>query len=127
MIEIEKIMENIRLKLKKDSLKITVDLSKNLGPSKSGKSIVIASTYDGKRKKKEILPGIYMIMTIYRRKKLMENINIETKNNLLTITVDLSKNLGPSKSGKSIVIASTRGNKAIAPDTYMGLNIYKKN
>jgi hypothetical protein len=41
--------------------------------------------------------------------------------------VDLSKDFGESKSGKSVVIATTEGNTSV-PDTEdvkIGLNIYK--
>jgi hypothetical protein len=56
----------------------------------------------------------------------MQNVEIKKANNILTITVDLSKNAGPSKSGKSIVIASTLGNTLIDPEKkiYLGLNVY---
>jgi hypothetical protein len=56
----------------------------------------------------------------------MENVKFEKKGNTLHIEVDLSKNSGPSKSGKSIVIASTLGNALIDPEKkiFMGLNIY---
>ena len=48
--------------------------------------------------------------------------------NFLTITVDLSKDFGPSSSGKTIIIASTEGNVAIDghEEAKIGLNIYKK-
>ncbi len=51
------------------------------------------------------------------------------ENNIMTITVDLSKEFGLSKSGKTITIASTKGNKSV-PDAeggevVVGLNIYK--
>ena len=44
----------------------------------------------------------------------------------LTIEVDLTQEFGPSKSGKTIVIASTEGNQTI-PGTkaILGLNVYK--
>lgn len=56
----------------------------------------------------------------------MENVKIEKKGNILHIEVDLSKNSGPSKSGKSISIASTLGNAVIDPEKkiYLGLNVY---
>jgi hypothetical protein len=56
----------------------------------------------------------------------MTNVEINKTGNKLTITVDLSKNSGPSKSGKSIVIASTEGNNLIDPEKkiYLGLNVY---
>jgi hypothetical protein len=56
----------------------------------------------------------------------MQNVEIKKTGNTLTITVDLSKNSGPSKSGKSISIASTLGNALIDPEKkiFMGLNVY---
>ena len=56
----------------------------------------------------------------------MINTDIQIKGDILTITVDLSKDSGPSKSGKTLIIASTQGNKTI-PGTpaVIGLNIYK--
>lgn len=56
----------------------------------------------------------------------MQNVKTEKKGDILTITVDLSKNSGPSKSGKSIVIASTLGNTLIDPEKkiFLGLNVY---
>jgi hypothetical protein len=56
----------------------------------------------------------------------MKNIEIETKGNILTIKIDLSKTFGPSSSGKSIIIASTEGNQAVAPGVYAGVNVYRK-
>ena len=56
----------------------------------------------------------------------MKNIEITKNDNTLSLTIDLSKSQGPSKSGKSIVIATTGGNKEIAPGIYMGVNIYRK-
>jgi len=56
----------------------------------------------------------------------MNNVKFEKKGNILTIEVDLSKSSGPSASGKSIVIASSKGNVIIDPEKkiYMGLNVY---
>jgi hypothetical protein len=56
----------------------------------------------------------------------MKNIEITTEKTTLTLTIDLSKSQGPSKSGKSIVIATTGGNKEIVPGIYLGANVYKK-
>lgn len=48
------------------------------------------------------------------------------KGRRLVIEIDLSIKGTPSKSGKSIVIASTKGNKAIAEAGVMlGLNVYR--
>jgi hypothetical protein len=56
----------------------------------------------------------------------MKNIEITTKGTALTLTIDLSKTQGPSKSGKSIVIATTGGNREIASGIYLGANVYRK-
>jgi hypothetical protein len=44
------------------------------------------------------------------------------------IKVDISKEFGPSTSGKTTIIASTEGNKAVPgkEDVKIGLNLYKK-
>ncbi len=58
----------------------------------------------------------------------MKNIDLSIEGNILTIKVDISKDFGPSASGKSITIASTEGNKSLPgkEDIKIGLNIYKK-
>ena len=44
----------------------------------------------------------------------MKNVEYTVKGNILTIEVDLSKNFGPSKSGKTMVVATTAGATNIA-------------
>jgi hypothetical protein len=39
----------------------------------------------------------------------MKNVEFSVKGDILTITVDLTKDFGPSSSGKTIIIASTEG------------------
>ena len=57
----------------------------------------------------------------------MKNIEMTTNDNILTITIDLSKDFGKSGSGKSIIIASSEGNQSIpGTDCKIGLNVYKK-
>lgn len=57
----------------------------------------------------------------------MKNIQMTTKGDILTITVDLSKNFGPSASGKTIIIASTEGNQQVEGNpAIVGLNVYRK-
>jgi hypothetical protein len=53
---------------------------------------------------------------------------MEVKDNILTIKVDLSKEFGPSSSGKTIIIATTEGNISIPgnDDKKIGLNVYHK-
>ena len=58
----------------------------------------------------------------------MKNVEMKVDGNILTIKVDLSKEFGPSSSGKTIIIASTEGNVAIdgREETKIGLNVYRK-
>ena len=58
----------------------------------------------------------------------MKNVEMRVEQGKLVITVDLTKDLGPSASGKSIMIASTEGNVDVpaAPDVKIGLNVYRK-
>ncbi len=57
----------------------------------------------------------------------MKNVEMSIAGNILTITVDLTKEFGPSSSGKTIIIASTEGNVSV-PDREekVGLNVYRK-
>ncbi len=59
---------------------------------------------------------------------MAKNCEMHVEGNILTIKVDLSKEFGPSSSGKTIIIATTEGNISI-PDreeAKIGLNVYKK-
>jgi hypothetical protein len=54
------------------------------------------------------------------------NVTLDVTRNILTITVDLSKEQGRSASGKSIVIGTTRGNITTPDGVAIGLNVYRK-
>lgn len=59
----------------------------------------------------------------------MKNVQFSVKGNVLTITVDLSKDFGPSASGKTNIIASTSGAakvKGPKGDVSVGLNVFAK-
>jgi hypothetical protein len=55
------------------------------------------------------------------------NVSIEIQGSKLVITCDLAKDFGPSKSGKTVIIASTDGNMALPGDekVRLGLNLYR--
>jgi|WetSurMetagenome_2_1015567.scaffolds.fasta_scaffold878751_1 hypothetical protein len=59
----------------------------------------------------------------------MENVNMSLSKDkkTLTLTIDLSKKGELSKTGKSFVVASTRGNQAIPEHEgmFLGLNCYE--
>lgn len=58
----------------------------------------------------------------------MKNVELKVEGNILKVEVDLSKEFGPSASGKTIIIATTEGNISIpgAEDKKIGLNVYRK-
>ncbi len=57
----------------------------------------------------------------------MKNVELKVDGTILTISVDLSKEFGPSSSGKTTIIATTEGNVSIlGRDEKIGLNVYKK-
>ncbi len=57
----------------------------------------------------------------------MKNVDLKVEGDILTIKVDLSKQFGPSASGKTIIIASTEGNVTVPDrDEKIGLNVYRK-
>jgi hypothetical protein len=59
----------------------------------------------------------------------MKNVEISVKGKVMTITVDLSKDQGPSASGKTVIIGTTAGNARVAAngngEVFVGLNVYK--
>lgn len=57
----------------------------------------------------------------------MKNIDMQITGNILTITIDLSKEFGKSGSGKNIIIASSEGNQSVpGTECKIGLNLYRK-
>jgi len=67
---------------------------------------------------------------LFKKKEafFMKNCEMKLDGNILTITVDISKQFGTSSSGKSIIIGSTEGNVSIPEkeDVKIGLNVYRK-
>jgi hypothetical protein len=57
----------------------------------------------------------------------MKNVEITVAGDILTITIDLSKEFGPSSSGKTTIVASTEGNVTVPErEEKIGLNVYRK-
>ncbi|MDF0674034.1 MAG: hypothetical protein P0120_06795 [Nitrospira sp.] len=57
----------------------------------------------------------------------MKNVEMSVEGSVLTIRVDLSKEFGPSSTGKTIIIASTEGNVTIPNrQEKVGINVYRK-
>lgn len=125
-------MRNVELSVEGDTLTVRVDLSKDFGPSKSGRTIIVASTLGNKG-----LPGREekIGLNIYReepsrgnkgRKTEFKNVLMAVEGDSLTLTMDLTVELGPSKSGQTILLASTGGNQLIfGREEKIGLNVYR--
>ena len=58
----------------------------------------------------------------------MKNVEMKLEGDILTIKVDVTKEFGPSASGKTIIISSTEGNISIPEkdEIKVGLNVYRK-
>ena len=55
----------------------------------------------------------------------MRNVSFKHDGKMLVISIDTSKSLGPSKTGKSILVGSTGGNVEVAPGLKIGVNAYR--
>ena len=56
----------------------------------------------------------------------MQNVDVKVKDGKAVITIDLNKEFGPSRTGKTIIVASTHGNQPIGDNgVRLGLNAYK--
>ena len=57
----------------------------------------------------------------------MKNVEMTVEGTILTLKVDLSKEFGPSASGKTIIVESTEGNVTV-PNRLekVGFNVYRK-
>lgn len=126
-------MKNVEMSVEGDTLTITVDLSQEFGPSKSGKTTIIASTEGNKSvpgREEKIGLNIYRQPTAKPatgRRNSFKNVEMELDGEILTIRTDVSKEFGPSKSGKTIIIASTEGNQLVyGRGEKIGLNVYRK-
>jgi hypothetical protein len=130
-------MDNLELKLKGDLLELIFDNTKEFGLSKTGKTIIVATSRGGRR-----IEGtdLNCTMSAYkfpdskattnykskRKQKDEQNIVISISGNITTMTIDMTNDFGVSASGKSDIVASSRGNKRLeGTNIYYGLNIYK--
>lgn len=57
----------------------------------------------------------------------MKNVEMHVEGNMLILKVDLTKDFGPSSSGKTILVASTEGNVTVTGrEEKIGLNVYRR-
>lgn len=58
--------------------------------------------------------------------KIGDNVSYVVSGDVLTLTISLKEKGTRSASGKSLVIASTRGNAVIEGGVTIGLNVFRK-
>ncbi|MFA6448903.1 MAG: hypothetical protein WCX65_05515 [bacterium] len=58
---------------------------------------------------------------------MAKNISITVDGDIMKIEIDLAKDFGKSKSGKTLVVASSEGNVPVPdhPNMRLGINVYK--
>lgn len=126
-------MKNVVMRVEEDMLTITIDLAQEFGPSRSGKTTIVATTEGNKP-----VPGRdhRIGLTVYRTstgkarkgsKKSFKNVVMDLEGATLTLTVDLKQEYGASRSGKTVIVASTEGNQLVfGREERIGLNVYRK-
>ncbi|MGC8605663.1 MAG: hypothetical protein ACP5VS_18520 [Desulfomonilaceae bacterium] len=125
-------MKNVELSVQGDILTISVNLSREFGPSKSGKTIIVASTEGNKTipgRNEKVGLNVYKELGAGNKtgnQKSFKNMEMQVDDDNMIVTVNLSKELGPSKSGKTIIIGSTGGNQLVyGRSEKVGINVYK--
>ncbi|MBN2152959.1 MAG: hypothetical protein JW839_16020 [Candidatus Lokiarchaeota archaeon] len=132
-------MDNVELMLKGDTLEIAFDNSKEFGPSKTGLTTIVATSRGGRRidgtdlsftmsayKYPDSKPNVDVKYKSKKKLKDAQNVAVSISGDITTLTVDLSVDLGVSASGKSTIVASSRGNKRLeTTNIYYGLNVYR--
>jgi len=131
---------NVYMDVEHPVVMLSIDLTKSGAASASGKSTTVASTFGNKSIGST---GVSLGLNAFRKHDLtlpsddeefkapegLKNITMELRGSILKLSVDLSKDCGPSSTGKTTIVASTSGNKAIGSTGVMlGLNMfsYKK-
>jgi len=58
----------------------------------------------------------------------MQNVTMKRDKDKLVIEIDLSKEFGLSATGKTVIVASTRGNAPVpeSEDTMIGINCFRR-
>jgi hypothetical protein len=126
---------NLEMMVENQILTIKIDLSKSRGPSRSGKTLLVAST--GRNDK---APGtdVKVNLNVYKklaqssgkvgdRKSFRKNVETAVDGDSLVISIDLRTSHGYSKSGKNLIVACTEGAKRIyGRSELLNLTAYRK-
>jgi hypothetical protein len=130
--------ENVEIATSGSQCSFTIDLSKDLGDSQSGKAVVIATSHQFKPVPGTDLTCSVMVCKPSKKKEEpipessdaalagCDNIRWSIDGQTLALKFDTSKSFGNSSTGKSTIVASSRGMKAL-PGTpiSVSLNVFK--
>ncbi len=130
---------NVTMDVQNGTLVITCQLDGNFGPSSSGKTVIVASTGGNVGiPGTDAQIGFNLYHKVNSKPKLSagtraestygDNVLAKVKGNTLSVVVKLDADFGLSQSGKTRIIASTRGNASIPGGSgiSMGVNVYRK-
>ncbi len=128
-------LSNIKTEIKGNNLILKFNITKKVGKSATEKTIIVANSHgEAQIKGTDLSFGMYAFRYETRKAvrdkkpEAMQNIDVRLDGNTAIINIDTMKKFGPSKSGKSTIVASSRGNWLIKDSgIYFGLNVYKKN
>ncbi|MFX1295305.1 MAG: helix-hairpin-helix domain-containing protein [Promethearchaeota archaeon] len=134
LAESKRKLDNIEWQIKNKKLLLQLNITKEFGKSSTGKTIIVANSHGSKRlKRTKISFGLvaykYPEKKEVKRKKKeheMQNIDIKLDGDICNLIIDTTKDYGFSTSGKSIIVASSKGNKQIEETgIFVGLNVFK--
>lgn len=125
--------DNIEWEIKNKMLILKIDITKELGKSKSEKTTIVANTHGAR-----LLKGTDLKLNAFgykypeekkvkaAKQREMQNIEDSVEGNIITLKIDTTKDYGTSASGKNIIVATSRGNKKVDPtQIFVGVNLYK--
>ncbi|HUX98820.1 MAG TPA: hypothetical protein VMV49_04655, partial [Candidatus Deferrimicrobium sp.] len=126
-------MDNLQWEIQDTTLNLKFDITREFGESKSGKTVIVANSHGGWHFKGTDL-SLGMIAYKYpitkelkkKPKREMQNIQFKLDENTAVLTIDTTKDFGLSSTGKTKIVASSRGNHHIEGTTiYFGVNVFK--
>lgn len=121
-----------------DTLIVHIPLTQEHGPSSTGTTIIVGSTQGNARVPGQ--SGVSIGINCYHKPNVVpvihdapdtnlgDNVTGSVSKGVLTLTIDTSKRLGSSSSGKTTIVGSTRGPKQVpgCSGLSLGVNAYVK-
>ncbi len=127
---------NLNLSMDGDAWILSIDLTQDHGVSAAGKSRKVATSGGNVSVAAGLKLGVNVYDPIVGRKLTVKdipdqgtfsigsNILARIERGVLFLSIDAGQDLGPTKSEKSRLVASTGGNTTIAAGLKLGVNLY---